>query len=427
MNKVWIIAQREYLVNVRRVGFLLFTFGIPFIGLIILLGGAFFSGSVSNFFDEQFSNGRDEADIVGIVDEAALLTPLLPDYAERYRLYTSEETAQAALRTEELVAVALLPADYMTSGHVTMITVESGGGIQGLTPISNEEMRDLLRAHLLRDQPDAQLRDRLLNPFDPTRITLPANQTTTAESTTAESEAVAISGIMFGYFFGIMLGIAVFTSAGYLLQGVARDKGDRIVEILLSSVSARQLLAGKVLGLGALGLTQLIVWIGSLLLLSLVGTTVLGVTPAAFRFLFARPEFLLLDILYFLLGFLLYALLMGSVGALGTSQQESQQMAGIFTFLAVIPFMLGSFFISNPDSTIVRVLSWFPITAPTAMLLRLPLTVSLPWIDIVISLSGLVITISFAVWFGGKIFRLGLLIYGQRPSFGRVWKMLREA
>ena len=218
----------------------------------------------------------------------------------------------------------------------------------------------------MRDQLDPLLHERILDPYNPVWITLEE------AGASEQSEAEAVSGVMFGYFFGIMLGIAVFTSAGYLLQGVARDKSDRIVEILLSSVSARQLLAGKVLGLGALGLTQLAIWIGSLLLLGIVGISALGVAPAVFAFLFARPTFLLFDLLYFMLGFLLYALLMGSVGALGTTQQESQQMAGIFTFLAVIPFMLGGIFLSNPNALIVRILSWIPLTSPTAMLLGSP-------------------------------------------------------
>jgi ABC-2 type transport system permease protein len=421
MNKVWVIAKREYLVNVRRVAFLIFTFGMPLIGLLLLVGGAFFSGAIGSFFERQFEENNTTIPTVGIVDQAAVIAPLLSAYEMHYRLLPSEEEGEAALRAQAINALIVIPPNYIEQGQVTVVSTSGEGGFSSLTAVDNDEMRDFLRAHLLRDQLDPTLRARILAPYTPVRVTL---QPQGAEE---RNEIAALGNVMFGYAFGILLGIAVFTSAGYLLQGVARDKGDRIVEILLSSVSARQLLAGKVLGLGALGLTQLAVWLGSLLLLGLVGTTALGVTPAVFQFIFARPEFLLFDILYFVLGFLLYALLMGSVGALGTTQQESQQMAGVFTFLAVIPFMLGSVFLSNPNALLVRILSWFPITAPTAMLLRLPLTPTLPWIDIVISLGGVAVTIALAIWAGGKIFRLGLLIYGQRPSLRRVLRALREA
>lgn len=421
MNKVWIIAKREYLFNVRRAGFLIFTFGVPLIAILILLGGAFFSGAIGGFFEQQFAATRSDSKPIGIVDQAAIVEPLLPAYAEKYHLLASQDDGEAALRAKEISALALIASDYIETGKVTVVRAGEDGGISSINPVDSDEMATFLRAHLLRNRLDTPLRQRVLEPYAPVHSTL---QPQGAEE---RSEAAAVGNVMFGYAFGILLGIAVFTSAGYLLQGVARDKTDRIVEILLSSVSARQLLAGKVLGLGALGLTQLAIWLGTLLLLAVVGTTSLGIAPATFQFLFARPEFLLFDILYFVLGFLLYALLMGSVGALGTSQQESQQMAGIFTFLAVIPFMLGSLFLSNPNALLVRILSWFPITAPTAMLLRLPLTPTLPWIDIVISLVVVVTTIALAIWAGGKVFRLGLLIYGQRPTIGRVWRALREA
>ncbi len=421
MNKVWIIAKREYLFNVRRPGFLIFTFGMPLIGLLILLGGAFFSGAIGGFFERQFEGTDTVTQPIGIVDQAAIIDPLLPAYAEDYRLLPSETNGEAALRGEEISALVMIPSTYMENGEVTVMSAERGGGFSGINAVGRTEMSTFLRAHLLRERLDPALYQRILDPYTPTRISL---QT---QGATEQSEAASVGNVMFGYAFGILLGIAVFTSAGYLLQGVARDKSDRIVEILLSSVSARQLLAGKVLGLGALGLTQLAVWLGSLLLLGIVGTSALGVTPAVFQFVFARPEFLLFDILYFVLGFLLYALLMGSVGALGTSQQESQQMAGIFTFFAVIPFMLGGVFLNNPNALLVRILSWFPITAPTAMLLRLPLSPTLPWIDIGVSLTVLLATIALAIWVGGKVFRLGLLIYGQRPTVGRVLRALREA
>lgn len=421
MKSIFVIAQREYLVNVRRVAFLIFTFGVPLVGALVLLAGAFFSGAIGNFFSNQFEGTNQRPPIIGVVDQAGLVEPILPAYADRYQRFADRSRGEAALRAADIRALAIIPADYLTRGEVTVVRADEGGGLSGLPGVEGMALADFLRAHLLRNQLDPTLRARILDPFTPVWVTLQA------QGAQAADNSAAMGNVFFGYMFGILLGIAVFTSAGYLLQGVARDKSDRIVEILLSSVSARQLLAGKVLGLGALGLTQLAIWILSLLLLGAVGANQLGVAPAALGFLFARPEYLLLDVLYFILGFLLFAVLMGSVGALGTSQQQSQQMAGFFTFFAVIPFMLGSVFLNNPNAPLVRVLSWFPITAPTAMLLRLPLARSLPWIDIVGSLAILVVTIALVIWIGGKVFRLGLLIYGQRPSIGRIWRALREA
>jgi ABC-2 type transport system permease protein len=206
------------------------------------------------------------------------------------------------------------------------------------------------------------------------------------------------------------------------LQGVAREKTSRVMEIILSSVTAQELLAGKVLGLGALGLTQIVIWLASSVALS--GGT-LGLLGIALPLL-VRPQVLVLGVVYYILGFLVYAVLMGGVGALGTTQQESQQLAGIFSFMAAIPLMVGGFMFTNPNATIVRVLSWFPLTAPTMMLLRMPMT-EVPLVDVVGSLVMLILAIPVILWVGSKIFRMGLLMYGKRPSLRQIVRALRQA
>jgi ABC-2 type transport system permease protein len=222
--------------------------------------------------------------------------------------------------------------------------------------------------------------------------------------------------------FGILLIITVFSSSGYLLRGVAEEKTSRVIEIILSSVSAQQLLAGKVMGLGALGLTQVTVWALSVTALSAGSGAVLGVNIP----LVSRPEVFVLALIYFLLGFLLYAVLMGSVGALGTTMQESQQLGGIFSLMAAVPLFFGGLLFSNPDMGLARILSWFPLTAPTTMMIRLPLT-EVPLLEIIGSLVVLLMTIPAVLWAGSKVFRMGLLMYGKRPTLGQVLRTLREA
>ncbi|MEZ4676074.1 MAG: ABC transporter permease [Caldilineaceae bacterium] len=225
-----------------------------------------------------------EVKVVGVVDEAALISPMLPTYADHYQLYDSEAAGKAALREKAIAALMIMPSDYMATGRVTVMTMDSGGGFSGIAMVDNDELSDFLRAHLLRNQVDPALQERIIAPYHPQRITLEPEVTTGAEGS-ATDEVAAVSGLLFGYFFGIILGIAVFTSAGYLLQGVARDKSDRIVS-LLSSVSKCPPTAGRQsVGL-ALGLTQLIIWLGSLLVNGLVGTTMLGLRPTVFGFIF---------------------------------------------------------------------------------------------------------------------------------------------
>ena len=231
-----------------------------------------------------------------------------------------------------------------------------------------------------------------------------------------------ILNLMVPYFLGILLVMTIFVTSGYLLQGVAKEKTSRVMEIILSSVTARELLAGKVLGLGALGLTQIVIWLGSSVALSGGSAGLLGI---ALPFM-VRPQVLVLGVVYYVLGFLVYAVLMGGVGALGTTQQESQQLAGIFSLMAAIPLMLGGFMFSNPNMAFVRVLSWFPLTAPTMMLLRLPMA-EVPLLDVVGSIVMLLVAIPIILWAGSKIFRMGLLMYGKRPGLRQVLRALRQA
>ena len=122
----------------------------------------------------------------------------------------------------------------------------------------------------------------------------------------------------------------------------------------------------------------------------------------------------------------MYAVIMGAVGALGNDMRESQQLAGYFSITAFLPLMLGGFLFTNPNSTIARVLSWFPMTAPTMMMMRLPMG-QVPVIDIVGSIVLLSLTIPIILWAGAKVFRMGLLMYGKRPTLKQIWISLHQA
>ena len=134
---------------------------------------------------------------------------------------------------------------------------------------------------------------------------------------------------------------------------------------------------------------------------------------------------LILGVVYYLLGYTLYAILMAGVGALGTTMQESQQLAGIFSFCAAVPYMISGFLFANPNMLIARVLSFFPLTASTMMMMRIPLA-EVGWVDVVGSIVVLLLSIPAALWVGAKLFRVGLLIYGKRPTLRDIWLILRS-
>jgi len=182
----------------------------------------------------------------------------------------------------------------------------------------------------------------------------------------------------------------------------------------------RGLMAGKVAGLGAMGLTQVLVWVASAMGFSSGAVAFLAVAGAAS----IPARVLILGVVYYLLGYTLYAILMAGIGALGTTMRESQQLAGIFSFFAAVPYMVGGFLFANPNILLARVLSFFPLTAPTMMLMRLPLA-EVAWVDVAGSILILLISVPAALWVGAKLFRVGMLIYGKRPTVKEIWLILR--
>jgi ABC-2 type transport system permease protein len=413
MGKVWVVARHEYATNVRRVGFLIFTFGVPLIGLALMLITGLFSGQVGGFVEGQVVGG-DEEQRIGVVDESGRFAPLLPEYRDHFELFEGREAGREALRGGAIDRLLVIPGDYLESGRVRVVSPdgESAGPVD--IGLESAGIYDFLVDHLLRDRVDPELRDRVADPFQPVAVSLDGDA------------GGGFAASFFSYIMGILLVMTIFISAGYLLQGVSKEKTSRIVEVIISSITPRQLLIGKIVGFGALGLTQVLIWFGSFMVLGLVSAVAFsfsGETPITA--LLGRPEVFVLALVYYVLGFLVYAVIIGSVGALGTSMQESQQLSGVFSIIAAVPIFFAGVVLSNPDATLARVFSYVPLTAPTMMLLRIPQG-GVPTVDIVISIAGLLVTGAVVLWAGDRVFRLGLLMYGQRPGLKRVLRTLRR-
>lgn len=290
---------------------------------------------------------------------------------------------------------------------------ESAGSVNIV--LESAGIYDFLVDHLLRDRVAPELRDRVADPFRPVEVSLDGGEARGGFATS-----------FFSYILGILLVMTIFISAGYLLQGVSKEKTSRIVEIIISSITPRQLLFGKIIGFGALGLTQVMVWFGSSIVLGLISAVAFNLSGgASIAALLGRPEVFVFALVYYVLGFLVYAVIIGSVGALGTSMQESQQLSGVFSIIAAVPIFFAGVVLSNPDATIARIFSYVPLTAPTMMLLRIPQG-GVPAVDLVISIVGLLVTGAVVLWAGDRVFRLGLLMYGQRPGLKRVLRTLRR-
>jgi len=411
MRKVLEVARHEFLVSLRRPSFIIATLAIPLLGLIGIVVAAYFGGQAGAFFERQFVGSPKP---VGYVDQVGLFTPPLPEYKDLFISYPDERAGQEALFAEEIEALLLIPGDYLDTGRVLAYT--KGRGLPTAIYVSEERIRPFLVDHLLAGQVDEALRARVRAPMNLQPVSL------SPEGEGSEDTASFVANIAIPYAFSILLVITIFTSSGFLLQGVSEEKESRVIEILLSSLTPMELLAGKILGLGALGLAQILFWLGCGW--TLIGVAVTGL--ALFGAINIDLTTIVLALVYFLLGYLLFATLMASAGSLGTSAREGQQIAGIFSGVAAIPFMVSGFLWTNPNSLLAQVLSYVPLTAPMMMLQRLGMT-EVPPYQIAVSLILLVLGIAGALWAGAKVFRMGLLMYGKRPSVSEIWRALRQA
>ena len=194
------------------------------------------------------------------------------------------------------------------------------------------------------------------------------------------------------------------------------------MEILLSSVSARQLLTGKVFGIGAAGLAQVGVWvISASLLLSLAASTFGG-----FISIIQLPaNFLVLAVVYFILGYSLFAVLSAGIGAISSSSREGQQLIAIFTLPLFIPLWFMSLLMLFPNNPIWGVLTILPVTAPVEVMIRLGVS-DIPAWQLAASIAVLVLSIIGILLLTIKVFRTYLLMYGKRPKFGEIIRSLRS-
>ena len=218
----------------------------------------------------------------------------------------------------------------------------------------------------------------------------------------------------FIFMFLMMLGI--LTSVDRLLRGLVEEKSNRVIEVLLSSTTAEQLMAGKVAGLGALGLTQLGIWV------------VLGLLPAGWLLVFVDIDLIALMVffLYFVLGYFLLAILVLALGSLGSNLHESNQLSAVVIILSVVPMMTLPVIMQAPDGLLARIFSFFPLTSPVVVMMRYGAGAIPAW-ELIVCLLILVAALLAAVKICAKIFRVGILMTGKPPNPAALLRALRQS
>jgi len=403
MNKTSIILKHELSKTVRRKAYIVMTIAFPLLALIGMLVYQVLQG---------VDIGPPEVREIGYVD----MTGQFTDYTEQpdftFVPYPGDGVAKRALLDEEIAEYYFIPADYLATGSIVRYVAK-----RELEPSSKirKQLEDFLISNLLAANVSAEVLERAKTPSAVISWRLD------------ESGEVSPSGFDFGrfimpYLFGILLAMSIFSTSGYLLQGITEEKENRVMEILLSSVSPRQLLTGKVLGLGAAGLLQIAVW---LIFTRVAAGFFSSQMPLAIG-LSLPVNLVVLMVVYFLLGYLLFAVLLAGVGSIVSTTQEGSQLSGLFTVFAMVPFMISQLIIMNPDHPAFRVLTVFPLTAPLTTILRLGIT-DIPIWELALSIGVLAGSVVGGMFLVSRVFRVYLLMYGKRPGIRELWRNLGRA
>ncbi|MFZ6026384.1 MAG: ABC transporter permease [Chloroflexota bacterium] len=350
---------------------------------------------------------------IGYVDRSGFLanpvpppTPQPPEKPVPMIAYAEEESAKDALDAGEIAAYYVLAEDFPASGRSELIYFEepkSG---------AKSQFREFIVANLLAGQ-SQEVAGRI---SDGTTMIIRS-----LDGKRQMSEENWFNALL-PIFVALAFFIAITSSAGYLMQAVVDEKENRTMEVMVTSISPNQLMAGKVIGIIGVGLTQLLAWFGFLAAGVLVGSIWLP---------FLRQVGLPLDtfvilVLVLLPCFVMLSGLMAAAGATVTEAREGQQVAGLFTMPIWIPYFLFGMFINNPNSPVAVILTLFPLTAPMTIILRLGFTVIPTW-QLVVSIALLTLSAVGSLWLAGRAFRMGMLMYGQKLPWKRVLGLERRA
>jgi len=429
-RQVWTVARREFLATVRRKAFLLTLIGTPlYIGFVT----AFSTGSSIGEARKSISQLK----AFGVVDSSGLLgnaehsmrstfrasdspfqrrTPGAKDEEQVFdtevRFYPDQSHALEAVRSGAVGQAIVVPPDYLATGHVRRYTRPAGL----FSEAADRAVSRWLASNLVRGKVEPELATRVARPLaDETTFKLDKK----SGEFVSKNDNDELGGVFIPMIFGLALGLCITIGGQYLVQGVVEEKESRILESLLCNIRPTELMAGKLFGLGAVGLLVIAVWGGA-------GLTVAAPALAAMHV--QLPAFMLpIALAYFVLGYLFYGSLMLGIGAVTNNMREAQQFSVWFSFANFAPLIVLWKVISDPNGGLATFLSLFPPTAATGTMMRLSASGSaVPAWQVGLSLTLLALTAWFSLTIAARIFRIGLLMYGKSPNLPEILRWARQ-
>lgn len=444
MHKIFLIIKREYMTRVMKKSFLMVTFLVPvlFMGMMALV--AYLAAN---------QGGLGDTKKVEVVDESGWFANKL----------NSTKTIKYTFTTN----ITQAKKNFVDEGYDYLLYVP---GSMNNIQLYGEKTPSLLNTGKIEDELTRVARTRRLSEAHIDSATLShAQQEVKVEPTNigkdGEKKAHVMAAYGVGFLCAFLIYISLFLYGAQVMRGVIEEKVSRIIEVVISSVKPFQLMLGKIIGVGMVGLTQFVLWIVLTVVLSgVVGTALVGPKVKAMQqvqmakradvnqtvaaatsttneapaqnevseFLQSLEslhvvEIILCFLFYFMFGYLLYSALFAAVGSAVDNETETQQFMLPVTLPLIFTFIMAqTVIINNPDSPLSVWLSMIPFTAPVAMMIRLPFGV--PWPQIAISMTLMIAGFLFTTWVAARIYRIGILMYGKKASYKELakWFMYKE-
>jgi ABC-2 type transport system permease protein len=422
MSELLLVFKREFRERVQTRAFVLGTLLFPLFTAAVMILPSLFDGG-----EERMVVVVDEAPAGIAARFAAVLgAPPEDEKSNRYRVETVAGPLErvraeliARVQAEQIDGFVVIPSDVLESNELRYRsgTIASPGMLRELRSAASEAVQaERLRQAGLDGREVASLIRRV--EVDNARITAGGEERGDAQSTFFVAYILA---------FAIYLMVAIHGMS--VLRSVLEEKTNRIAEVLVSSMKATHLMAGKILGVASAAIIQVLVWSGLIVLLLTQPAWIaerVGIPPEAIRAMAIEPGTAILLIAFFVIGFLLFAALFAALGAAVTSDQEAQS----FQMLLMVPLFLPLVFLvpltSEPLGSTATALGLFPLTAPVAMPMRMA-SAPIPPLQIAASLALLLVALALVAWLAGKIYRIGILATGKRPTLAELGRWLRMA
>jgi ABC-2 type transport system permease protein len=402
MRKFWAVAKHEFLKITRKRSFVLGTLAMPlfFVGIMVLAIVVVIAG--------------EDQSPIGYVDQAGLLktvTVLPPEFDDGPNpvalvAFADEARARGALENHEIQAYYVLPADYLTSHNVQLIYWDK-------MPRNDAQRRfdNLVRANLSTALP-AEVAERAQQGINLTARSADGRQEVGGES---------FINIFVPFFIGLFFSIVVISSGSYLMEAVSDEKENRTIEVMVTSLTPGQLIGGKAIGLMAVALAQIGILAATIAVSLIVGAQFIEILRAI-----SMPWSMFLTLaLFFVPTYALIAGIMIAVGSMVTETRQGQQIAGAISMLFTLPFFFMIVFFSAPNSPLATLLTIFPTTSFLTIALRWSMT-TIPLWEMIAGWIAVTVSAVFMVWAAARIFRFGMLQYGQRLDVKSMLRAVRS-